>query len=237
MAPVLAPWQAGHEIACCLYLGALVGALRALAPARGRWAFVPGAALVGLLLLFLQSYAAGYSDAGSLRWYMVLAGFVGALVAHSLLGPLAGQAWRALLWPGRALGRWAGRNLLAPARPGPRPPPHAPRPPQTAQTPAENPKKNDGRAAVLWGLGGRGAGGRAGTCGPPGAGPCAPGGRPAAPGKRQKRRQKTKKRACKTSGICCIIHTYNTSVVRSLIHRRRTQWHGPVRRQKRSGGR
>lgn len=166
MAPVLAPWQAGHEIACCLYLGALVGALRALAPARGRWAFLPDMALVGMLLLFLQSYAAGYSDAGSLRWYMVLAGFAGALGAHSLLGPLAGQAWRALLWPG--------------AR------------------------------------------------GPAGSGP---------PGKRQKRRQKTKKRACKTSGICCIIQTYNTSVVRSLIHRRRTQWHGPVRRQKRSGGR
>ena len=37
--------------------------LRALAPARGRWAFLPDAALVGMLLLFLQSYAAGYSDA------------------------------------------------------------------------------------------------------------------------------------------------------------------------------
>ena len=102
MAPVLAPWQAGHEIACCLYLGALVGALRALAPARGRWAFLPDTALVGMLLLFLQSYAAGYSDAGSLRWYMVLAGFAGALGAHSLLGPLAARVWRVVLWPWRA---------------------------------------------------------------------------------------------------------------------------------------
>lgn len=142
MAPVLAPWQAGHEIACCLYLGALVGALRALAPARGRWAFLPDTALVGMLLLFLQSYAAGYSDAGSLRWYMVLAGFAGALGAHSLLGPLAGQAWRTLLWPGRALGRWAGRNLLAPARRALRARRQARRARKTAKTAAENQKKS-----------------------------------------------------------------------------------------------
>lgn len=142
MAPVLAPWQAGHEIACCLYLGALVGALRALAPARGRWAFLPDTALVGMLLLFLQSYAAGYSDAGSLRWYMVLAGFAGALGAHSLLGPLAGQAWRALLWPGRALGRWAGRILLAPVRRALRARRQARRARKTAKTAAENQKKS-----------------------------------------------------------------------------------------------
>ena len=142
MAPVLAPWQAGHEIACCLYLGALVGALRALAPARGRWAFLPDAALVGMLLLFLQSYAAGYSDAGSLRWYMVLAGFAGALGAHSLLGPLAGPAGRARLWPGRARGRWAGRNLLAPARRARRARRQARRARKTAKTAAENQKKS-----------------------------------------------------------------------------------------------
>ena len=35
MAPVLAPWQAGWDLACCLYLGGLVGALRAVAPGRG----------------------------------------------------------------------------------------------------------------------------------------------------------------------------------------------------------
>ena len=52
MAPVLAPWQAGWEIVCCLYLGALVGALRALAPGKGRGAFLPDVALVGMLLLF-----------------------------------------------------------------------------------------------------------------------------------------------------------------------------------------
>ncbi len=133
MAPVLAPWQAGHEIACCLYLGALVGALRALAPARGRWAFLPDTALVGMLLLFLQSYAAGYSDAGSLRWYMVLAGFAGALGAHSLLGPLAGLA----LAGGGPL---AETELLWPCGQGMARPPAAPRP-KNGKNGGRKPKK------------------------------------------------------------------------------------------------
>ncbi len=93
--------------ACCLYLGGLVGALRALAPVKGRGAFLPDVAQMGMLLLFLQSYAAGYSDAGSLRWYMLAAGFLGAAAAHSLLGPLAARLWRMLLGRG---GLWpAGR--------------------------------------------------------------------------------------------------------------------------------
>ncbi len=138
MAPILAPWQAGREIACCLYLGALVGALRALAPGRGRGAVLPDMALVGMLLLFLQSYAAGYSDAGSLRWYMAAAGFAGAAAAHSLLGPLAGRAWRLLLWPWRAGAAWLGRRCLAPARAALR----ARRAQKAAKKAAETQKKN-----------------------------------------------------------------------------------------------
>lgn len=141
MAPVLAPWQVGREIACCLYLGALVGALRALAPGRGRGAFLPDAALVGMLLLFLQSYAAGYSDAGSLRWYMAAAGFLGALGAHSLLGPLAGRAWALALWPWRRLGRWLRRNCFAPLR-GARRARRLRRTQKAAKTAAENQKKS-----------------------------------------------------------------------------------------------
>ena len=141
MAPVLAPWQAGWEIVCCLYLGALVGALRALAPGKGRGAFLPDVALVGMLLLFLQSYAAGYSDAGSLRWYMLAACFLGALGAHSLLGPLAGRAWALVLWPWRAAGRWLKRSCFGPvgrawrAR-------RLRRAQKTAKTAAENQKKS-----------------------------------------------------------------------------------------------
>ena len=103
MAAAPALWQTGWELLCCLYLGGLVGALRALAPGRGRGAVLPDLALVGMLLLFLQSYAAGYSAAGTLRWYMGAAGFAGALAAHALLDPLTGRLRRALLRPLRRL--------------------------------------------------------------------------------------------------------------------------------------
>lgn len=115
MAPVLAPWQAGREIACCLYLGALVGALRAVGPRKGKAAFLPDMALVGMLLLFLQSYAAGYSDAGTLRWYMAAAGFAGALAAHGLLAPVTARVWHLALWPGLTMARLVGRRALQPA--------------------------------------------------------------------------------------------------------------------------
>ena len=138
MAPVTAPWQAGWEIACCLYLGALVGALRALAPGRGRAAFWPDVALVGMLLLFLQSFAAAYSSAGSLRWYMLAAGAAGALTAQWLLGPLAAGAWGLLLRPAR----WLGRRAFGPARKALRARREARRIQKAAKTAAENEKKN-----------------------------------------------------------------------------------------------
>ena len=116
MAPVLAPWQAGREMACCLYLGALVG----------------------MLLLFLQSYAAGYSDAGTLRWYMVASGFAGALAAHSLLAPVTSRVWRMVLWPGWVMARLIGRRALAPAVGALR----ARRAAKAAKTAAEKQKKN-----------------------------------------------------------------------------------------------
>lgn len=77
---------------------------------RGRFAgagqggFVPDALLSGAVLLACQSYAAGYSKAGVLRWYMVLAAFTAALCTAGVLGI-----------PLRALGR--GYGLFAPARP------------------------------------------------------------------------------------------------------------------------
>ena len=142
MAPVLAPWQAGREIACCLYLGGLVGALRALGPRRGRAAFLPDMALVGMLLLFLQSYAAAYSESGSLRWYMLASGFLGALAAHGLLGPLAAGIWHVLLWPGRAAVRFMGMKVLAPAFRALQTRRQARRAAKAAKTAAENQKKN-----------------------------------------------------------------------------------------------
>ena len=78
MIPVLPLPALGREIAACTVLGACTGAVRALFPARGRAAFLPDVAWVGTLLAAVQSYAAGESFAGVLRWYMAAAAFAGA---------------------------------------------------------------------------------------------------------------------------------------------------------------
>lgn len=76
MIPVLPPAALGQEIAACTVLGASIGALRAVFPARGRAAFVPDLVWMGAVLAAVQSYAAGQSSAGVLRWYMAAAAFV-----------------------------------------------------------------------------------------------------------------------------------------------------------------
>ena len=94
-----------QEAAACAMLGAALGAVRAFLPARGRAAFVPDVLLSGAVLLACQSYAAGYSKAGVLRWYMVLAAFAAALCTAGVLGI-----------PLRALGRGIGAALRLPGR-------------------------------------------------------------------------------------------------------------------------
>ena len=86
MIPVLPPAALGQEIAACTVLGASIGALRAVFPARGRAAFVPDLVWVGAVLAAVQSYAAGQSNAGVLRWYMAAAAFAGAGAAAFVLG-------------------------------------------------------------------------------------------------------------------------------------------------------
>ena len=78
MIPVLPPAALGQEIAACTVLGASIGALRAVFPARGRAAFVPDLVWMGAVLAAVQSYAAGQSSAGVLRWYMAAPAFAGA---------------------------------------------------------------------------------------------------------------------------------------------------------------
>ena len=73
MVQVLLPARLLQEAAACAALGAALGAVRAFLPVRGRAAFVPDVLLSGAVLLVCQSYAAGYSNAGVLRWYMVAA--------------------------------------------------------------------------------------------------------------------------------------------------------------------
>jgi len=97
MVQVLLPARLLQEAAACAALGAALGVVRAFLPARGRAAFVPDVLLSGAVLLACQSYAAGYSKAGVLRWYMVLAAFAAALCTAGVLGI-----------PLRALGRGIG---------------------------------------------------------------------------------------------------------------------------------
>lgn len=65
MIPVLPPAALGQEIAACTVLGASIGALRAVFPARGRAAFVPDLVWMGAVLAAVQNYAAGQSSAGA----------------------------------------------------------------------------------------------------------------------------------------------------------------------------
>ena len=105
MAPALAPALIGQEAAACALLGLVLGSVRAVFPVRGRAAFLPDMALVGAVLLGLQSYAAALSAGGVLRWYMVAAAFAAALCTAGVLGI-----------PLRALGRGIGAALRLPGR-------------------------------------------------------------------------------------------------------------------------
>ena len=100
MVQVLLPARLLQEAAACAVLGAALGAARAFLPVRGRAAFAPDVLLSGAVLLACQSYAAGYSAAGVLRWYMAAAAFAAALCAAGVLGV-----------PLRALGRGIGAVL------------------------------------------------------------------------------------------------------------------------------
>ena len=114
MIPVLPPAALGQEIAACTVLGASIGALRAVFPARGRAAFVPDLVWMGAVLAAVQSYAAGQSNAGVLRWYMAAAAFAGAGAAAFVLGaPLraaGGVLQRRVLRAGRAAARPAEKG-------------------------------------------------------------------------------------------------------------------------------
>ena len=100
MVQVLLPARLLQEAAACAVLGAALGAARAFLPVRGRAAFAPDVLLSGAVLLVCQSYAAGYSAAGVLRWYMAAAAFAAALCTAGVLGV-----------PLRALGRGIGAVL------------------------------------------------------------------------------------------------------------------------------
>lgn len=138
MLPVLQPAQLGRELAACTILGAAVGVVRAFFPVRGRGAFVPDALLTGAVLFGVQSYAAAFSSAGVLRWYMVLAAFAAALCTAAVLGiPVRCLAW-VLGAPVRLARQWVLRPLAVrhAARRAAR------KERRNAKRTAKNPKKN-----------------------------------------------------------------------------------------------
>lgn len=110
MIPVLQPSELGQELYACAALGTVIGAGRAVFPIRGRKAFLPDFLAVGSILFATQSYAAGQSSAGVLRWYMLAAAFVGATAAASLLGVPLRAAGRSLSAAGQRLHRFLRRK-------------------------------------------------------------------------------------------------------------------------------
>ena len=119
MAPALAPALIGQEAAACALLGLVLGSVRAVFPVRGRAAFLPDMALVGAVLLGLQSYAAALSAGGVLRWYMPGSAFLCAFGAERLLRP-ALQAMEQGLFCGAAPAGPAGIAAAgsSPQKPG-----------------------------------------------------------------------------------------------------------------------
>lgn len=117
MVSVLLPAQLVQEMTSCAVLGAAIGVLRAFFPVRGRGAFAPDVLLSGAVLLGCQSYAAGYSAAGVLRWYMVVSAFAAALTAAGVLGiPVRGVEQllvTVLCLPGRCMAHFVVRPLHA----------------------------------------------------------------------------------------------------------------------------
>ncbi len=100
MALALALPQIGQEMLACAVLGGVLGGVRACFPKKGKAAFLPDLLYVGVLLLALQSYAAGSSVGGVMRWYMVGSAAASAAAVGTLLG-----------LPGRILRRHRKKSL------------------------------------------------------------------------------------------------------------------------------
>lgn len=115
MIQVLQPGELGQELYACAVLGAVIGAGRAVFPIRGRKAFAPDFLAVGSVLFAAQSYAAGQSSAGVLRWYMLAAAFAGAAATVQLLGVPLRAAGNGMSAAGQRLYRFL-RRKAAPLR-------------------------------------------------------------------------------------------------------------------------
>lgn len=106
MIPVLQPGALGQELADCAVLGAVIGAVRAEFPVRGSAAFLPDFLAVGAALFAAQSYAAGQSSAGVLRWYMLVAAFAASAATAQILGVPLRAVGRSVTAAGRSIRRF-----------------------------------------------------------------------------------------------------------------------------------
>lgn len=97
MPPQNLPLQIAQDLIRCMGLGLLVGLVRICLPYRWRAAAVcADFACTGLCMLLLQSYAAGYSQAGVFRWYMLACAGVGVWAVERLLGGVQEKAERCI---------------------------------------------------------------------------------------------------------------------------------------------
>lgn len=142
MIPALPPPALGQEIAACAVLGGCTGAVRAFFPVKSRAAILPDVLWVGAVLTAVQSYAAGESYAGVLRWYMAATAFAGAGAAAFVLGVPLRAVGRAV----RRAARWPGHfvrvRLLRPALDRHKENRQARKRRRNAKRTAKNPKKN-----------------------------------------------------------------------------------------------
>lgn len=91
------PLQVGLDLLDCMGIGLLVGLVRILFSYRKKAVGIAADFLcTGLCFLLLQSYAVGYSQAGVLRWYMLLSAAMGAWSVERLLVGLRNKISRKL---------------------------------------------------------------------------------------------------------------------------------------------
>ncbi len=88
MAPLLTPSLIAMDFLCCMGLGFLSAGFRVAVPAQSAISrFIVDFCMVLLALILVQSYAAQSSNAGALRFYMLLALCLGAFAFAKVLAP------------------------------------------------------------------------------------------------------------------------------------------------------
>ena len=111
-------------------------------PVKSRAAILPDVLWVGAVLTAVQSYAAGESYAGVLRWYMAAAAFAGAGAAAFVLGVPLRAVGRAVRHAARWPGHFVRVRLLRPALDRHKENRQARKRRRNAKRTAKNPKKN-----------------------------------------------------------------------------------------------